>query len=123
LKGSQEPSDLSPLELEQFLLICRAAFLSGEDSFLQHKAGLLDQIAFRSFSMGVRGQLAGSLGMRAAWRLLAHQFGPEFIAFMDEHLSHASAHGAPNRLEQWSAAVKETSRSASHPMADIPKSA
>ena len=108
LKGSQKPTDLSALELEQFLLICRAAFLSGEDSFLQHKAGLLDETAFRSFSTGVRGQLMGSLGMRAAWRLLAHQFGPEFVAFMEEHSAHASAQGAPNRLEQWSAALKQT---------------
>jgi hypothetical protein len=108
LKGSQEPSRLSALELEQFLLICRAAFLSGEDSFLQHKAGLLDELAFRSYSAGARGQLMGSLGMRAAWRLLAHQFGPEFVAFMEEHLSHLSAQGAPDRLEQWSAAVEDT---------------
>ena len=108
LKGSQKPADLSALELEQFLHIARAAFLSGEDSFLQHKAGLLDETAFRSYSAGVRGQLTGSLGMRAAWRLLAHQFGPEFVAFMEEHLAHASVHGAPNRPEQWSAALKET---------------
>jgi hypothetical protein len=108
LKGSRTPAELSALELEQFLHIARAAFLSAEDSFLQHKARLLDETAFRSYSAGVRGQLMGSLGMRAAWRLLAHQFGPEFVAFMEEHLAHASAQGAPNRLEQWSAALKET---------------
>ena len=108
LKGSQTPADFSALELEQFLLICRAVFLSAEDSFLQHKAGLLDDAAFRSFSLGARGQLMGSLGARAAWRLLAHQFGPEFVAFMEEQLAHAAALEAPNHNEQWSAALKHT---------------
>ena len=108
IKGSQTPESLTAEELERYLLICRAAFLSGEDSFLQHKAGLLDETAFRSYSMGARGQLAGSPGMRAAWRMLAHQFGPEFVGFMNGHLAETAGRGVPNRLQEWEAAVKET---------------
>jgi hypothetical protein len=107
-KGSRTPESLAADELERFLMMARATFVSGEDSFLQHKAGLLDEIAFRSFSSGVRGQLAASPGMRAAWRLLAHHFGPEYAAFVDGHMAAAMGQPAPDRMKLWAAALSET---------------
>ena len=47
-KGMAGDSDLTPLEFTQWMLICRSAFLSGEDSFVQHKAGLLAPSAYES---------------------------------------------------------------------------
>lgn len=87
-KGVNAPQSLSESELERFLLVCRAAFISGEDSLLQHKAGLLDAAAFGSYAAGVRGQLGGP-GLRVAWRLLAHQFRPDYASFMNEQLEQA----------------------------------
>jgi hypothetical protein len=59
------------------MLIFRALFLSGEDSFLQHEAGMLSDAAFDSYVAGVK--LYFSLpGMRAAWRLSEGQFGSDF---------------------------------------------
>src|SRR5258706_3385402 len=83
VKGLQQPQQLTALELEQFLLISRSAFISAEDSFLQHKAGLLDEAAFRSFAAGMRSQFAATPSLRAAWRLLCAGFVPDFVAFMD----------------------------------------
>jgi hypothetical protein len=108
VQGMQAPETLTSEELERYLLICRAVFISAEDSFLQHAAGMLDENAFRSFTAGARGQLAGSAGVRAAWSLLSHQFGPEFVAFMDEQLAHATARPAQDRLGQWRAALEAT---------------
>jgi hypothetical protein len=106
IKGLHAPETLVGEELERYLLICRAAFISGEDSFLQHCAGLLDDNAFRSFTAGARGQLSGSSGLRAAWVMLSHQFGPEFVAYMNEQLACASPQSAPDRSQQWKLAVK-----------------
>ena len=109
IKGLHAPETLVGEELERYLLICRAAFISGEDSFLQHSAGLLDESAFRSFTAGARGQLSGSGGMRAAWALHSHQFGPEFVAYMDEQLAHATPQSAQDRSQHWTSALKAAS--------------
>jgi hypothetical protein len=100
-KAAVRPEALSIEELDQFMTICRAAFLSGEDSFLQHKAGLLDKGSWRGFVAGATAQVAGSLGMRAAWRLTSAQFDPEFVAFMDDLLAKNPAHPQADRLAVW----------------------
>ena len=100
-KAAVRPEGLSSEELDQFLNICRAAFLSGEDSFLQHKAGLLDKGSWRGFVAGAAGQMAGSLGMRAAWRLTSAQFDPGFAAFMDDLVVQNPAHPQKDRLAAW----------------------
>jgi hypothetical protein len=66
-------------------MICRALFLSGEDSFLQHKAGQLDQRAFDSYVAGVHFYMA-SPGIRAAWKVSAGQFGTDFREFVNSTL-------------------------------------
>lgn len=108
VKGLHAPQTLAGEELERYLMICRATFISAEDSFLQHSAGHLDEGAFRSFTAGVRGQLASSNGLRAAWVLLAHQFGPEFVAYMNRELAQARPQPAQDRPRQWASALKET---------------
>lgn len=101
-KGMRRPEDLSAEELDQFLSICRAAFLSGEDSFLQHKSGLLDRTAYASFVTGLKGYLAGAPGLRAAWRLNSSQFGVEYVAFMDGLMrSTPPSAVAANPLARW----------------------
>jgi hypothetical protein len=107
IRGLHAPETLTGDDLERYLLICRAAFLSGEDSFLQHQAGLFDDAAYRSFVAGVRGQLTGSKGMRAAWQMHTHQFGAEFAAFMNEMLAQTTPQSAGQRLQQWASALEE----------------
>src|SRR5271166_1384321 len=57
--------ELTRDEFAQWMMICRAMFLSGEDSFLQYKAGQLDRKAFDSYVAGVAFYMR-SPGMRAA---------------------------------------------------------
>ena len=99
-KGMRRPQDLSSGELDQFLSICRAAFLSGEDSFLQHKSGLLDRTAYASFLTGLRGYAAAP-GLRAAWRLTSSQYGAEYAAFMDAIMKSTPRAAAGDPLAQW----------------------
>jgi len=81
-KGLSPKPDLTREEFAQWALICRSAFLSGEDSYLHHKAGLLDEAAWGSYVAGVHFYMA-SPGMRAMWKVSAKQFGADFRDFVD----------------------------------------
>jgi hypothetical protein len=105
-KGMRQPQDLSADELDQFLSICRAAFLSSEDSFLQHKSGLLDRSAYASFVTGLKGYLAGAPGLRAAWRLNSNQFGADYVAFVDGLIRSTPRSAAADPLARWKEIVQ-----------------
>jgi hypothetical protein len=90
-KGLAGDTDLTPDEFSQWMAMVRSAFLSGEDSFLQYKAGQLDQRAFDSYVAGATFFLAQP-GMRAAWKVSAPQFGSDFRAFGDSLVA-----GVPTR--------------------------
>lgn len=79
-KGVAGDAELTREEFTQWMLMCRALFLSAEDSFLQHEAGMLSDAAFDSYVAGVTFYLSMP-GMRAAWKLSEGQFGSHFRAF------------------------------------------
>jgi hypothetical protein len=85
-KALSPKPDLTQEEFAQWALMCRASFLSGEDSYLQHKAGLLDEVAWSSYVAGVHFYLA-SPGMRAMWKVSSKQFGADFRTFVDDILA------------------------------------
>ena len=80
MDGNGEVTDT---QLVQFIGYCRAVFLGAEDSFLQHRAGLLDEKAFNSFDRSLR-SLFESPGMRAAWSILREWYDQDFATYMDE---------------------------------------
>jgi len=100
-KGAAGDTDLTPLEFTQWMLICRSAFLSGEDSFMQHKAGLLAPAAYESYVAGARFYLV-TPGVRAAWKLTREQFGSEFRSFVDATVTElANAPPRPDAFAEW----------------------
>ena len=104
-KGRQTPEALSADELDRFLMMCRMSLLSAEDSFLQHKAGLMEEAAYASFVAGVRSITATMPGLRAGWLMTRGQYGGEFAAFMDEIVDNARGPSI-DRLAQWRAVVQ-----------------
>ena len=58
-KGTDADPTMTREEVVQWMLMCRAGFLSAEDSFLQYQAGALDQASYDSFCAG-RALLHGS---------------------------------------------------------------
>jgi len=106
-KGMRTPEALTEDELDQFVSICRAAHLSGEDSFLQHRAGLLDAAAYRSFVAGLKAYHAASPGLRAAWRLSSHQYGREYVAFMDATIASTPRAAPADRMALWKETLVE----------------
>jgi hypothetical protein len=102
-------TDISETQLVQFIGYCRAVFLGAEDSFLQHRERLLDELAFNSFKRSLLGIFV-SPGMRAAWSILREWYDGEFVAFVDNIVREAA--NRPNTIQhtlwrpaQWRAAV------------------
>lgn len=104
LKGMAGDADLTSVELTQWLLMTRSAFLSGEDSVLQHRAGLVSKETYDTYVAGVRYYMTRP-GIRAAWKLHRMQFGPEFRAFTDAILNEVKVAPPVDVLAEWNALV------------------
>jgi hypothetical protein len=87
-------------EFTQWMMICRGIFISAEDSFMQHEAGLLDASAYESYVAGVRHYLAAP-GMQKAWALSAEQYGDAFRAFGDSMLAEMPSSVPIDLHSQW----------------------
>ena len=96
-KGSSGDEGLTAEQFAQFMMMCRAGFLSGEDSFLQHLSGQLGDAPYRSYVAGAR-SLFAQPGLRAAWRLSSQQYGNEYRKFMDGILNETRVGQADNPL-------------------------
>jgi hypothetical protein len=104
-KGLSADPDLSRFEFTQWMLLCRSSFLSGEDSFLQHKAGLLAKPAFESFVAGTRFYMSNP-GMRVAWQLSSGHFGREFRGFVDSILRDTAIAPIADAYAEWKRLVQ-----------------
>ncbi|MBS0273751.1 MAG: hypothetical protein JSR55_04965 [Proteobacteria bacterium] len=89
--------DVTDKDVARFLNICRAIYVSAEDSYFQHKQGLLDEIAFASFEHSVRAGM-GAPGMAAGWILTRDMYEPEFRAYLDK-LHGQDMHAPANSLQ------------------------
>lgn len=93
-------------EFAQFSLIMRSAFLSGEDSFLQYRAGTLDKAAFESYTAGLK-HFMRFPAVRAAWKISSSQFGTDFRTYCDEAVAQASRAPAQDPYETWHAILQQ----------------
>jgi hypothetical protein len=104
-------TDVDPKDVARFLYICRAGFISAEDSFLQHREGLLTGLAFESYEASLRSGM-GSPGFGAGWKMAREGYEPQFRDYMDRML--ADAQPGPrvsNRsLANWKKAIGELQR-------------
>lgn len=91
---------ITQTQLVQFIGYCRAVFLGAEDSFLQHRDGLLDEMAFNSFRMSLLALFVPP-GMRAAWSVLREWYDANFVAFVDEIVKDTAGRGSALQYEQW----------------------
>lgn len=104
-KGLAGDPTLTHEEVTQWLLLCRSAFLSGEDSYLQYRAGALDRAAFDSYCAGVRAFMSRA-GFRAAWKLSAAQFGKDYREFVDAQIAAAPLALNVDTYTQWQDALQ-----------------
>lgn len=102
--------DVSAQDMARFLNICRAVFISAEDSFFQHEQGLLDDVAFASFVSSLKSGM-GARGLAAGWLMTADMYEPQFRAFVTRTSGDLSTTSGTNRgLEAWKATIAGLSR-------------
>jgi hypothetical protein len=114
LKGLRGGADISETQYAQFTHFCRASFYNAEDTYFQHKEGLLTAEAFASFVASVKGWAARAPGIRAAWRQFRGLFVSEFAEWMDATLAEVEPAPPIDAFAQWRALVA-TERSAETP--------
>ena len=104
--------DVSAKDLARFLYMCRAAFVSAEDSFFQNREGLLGGIAFESYEAGLKAGM-GAPGIGAGWKLTRGMYEPEFRDYVDRTLGDANpqAGDSTRTLENWKQALSELGKS------------
>jgi hypothetical protein len=100
--------DVSANEVRRFLYICRAIFISAEDSFFQGQQGLLDKAAFESFEASIKSGM-GTPGMAAGWALTRDMYEPKFRSFVDEFAGDVTGSAEPDKrsLARWHAALSK----------------
>jgi hypothetical protein len=104
-KGLRASGDISDTQYAQFAHFCRASFYNAEDTYFQHKLGLLSDEAFASFIASVQGWAARAPGMRAGWKQFRGLFVAEFAEWMDHTLAQARTAPPVDGFAQWRALV------------------
>jgi hypothetical protein len=86
LKGMRGANDLTDTEVFQFVNHSGARFFNAEDSFYQHREGLLNEFSFDGLRNGLRVSLT-SAPMRVIYKHQRIMMGREFVEFMDQLLA------------------------------------
>jgi hypothetical protein len=106
-KGMIGDPSLTQEEFDQLLLMCRALLLSGEDSYLQHEAGLLDKRAFDSWIAGARVYMSAP-GLRAIWKLTGAQYCTEYREFVEKNILNRPTSVPADAFAAWRELLRES---------------
>jgi hypothetical protein len=87
-------------DVQRFRGLILASLYSMENTFLQHKAGLLDDDPFAGFRQRVAALFA-SIGFRVVWRDVRMFHGREFREFFDELANASRDQLAPSASVRW----------------------
>jgi len=109
LRGLSGEEFKSALDLQRFRNLAMAVFYSVEDTFLQHKNGLLDDSEFDGFRMRMAALFANT-GFCAIWSELRLFHGRAFREFFDEIARTSSVPASANALERWRESLARVSR-------------
>lgn len=109
-RGAAGAPDLTALEFGRFAAIYGAFLASAEDSFFQHREGLLSDAVFASFAASWRVTLAQP-GVRALWALRRGGFEAGFAAFLDGLVAQVPVAAPADLFAAWRAQVaRETAQ-------------
>ena len=104
IKGAFGDEDISLTQHSQFSAVCRAIIINSEDTFYQHKDGLLDEASFVGFVAGMKGTMRYP-GFRAQWKSARRNHGTEFVEFMDKLVAETPVARRIDILTRWKASV------------------
>jgi hypothetical protein len=82
--------DVTLSDWSRFTAHARAIFQNGEDTFSQHRRGLLHQEDYDGFVLALNSTFR-SPALRVAWALLRRGFPATYVAFIDNIVAESSA--------------------------------
>jgi len=103
-KGNSGDDDLSLTQLRQFRHLTLAALFSGEDTFRQHKVGLISNDVFDAYCSQMK-NLARQRGWRVMWKQLRLTKAEDFREFMDQIVAETTVVSPTDELANWKATV------------------
>jgi hypothetical protein len=92
--------DVDARDLRRFISLMRAYFVNYEDSFLQHREGLLEAAAFANVEAALYSTMTGP-GHRAAWKVVRGAFDRAFQDYLDGVIADTTAAPFSSTLERW----------------------
>jgi len=105
-KGMAGSQEMSQTQVSQFLSYNNARLAIAENTFLQHKNGLLSAETFAAFTNSFGAGLS-SPGVRVMWRWMKHQHSAAFVAFADGLIEGGRRAEAQDILARWKADLAE----------------
>jgi len=105
---------ISLSELHQFRYLCRAMFMSAEDSFFQYQRKVLHEEGFESFRKSIEVMMRLP-GLQVMWRESSAMYGTKFARFMDDVVARAPVETDADELNHWAAAVAAIRAKAAEP--------
>jgi len=99
-KVASDPQNITAQELIQYTSSQRALWIWYEDAFVQHKASLIDRVAFDDVMRGMRGTLRLPNG-RVFWKMFGKGFSPDFVAFVNDAIESIPLMPRPDLLANW----------------------
>ncbi len=101
LRVMTNADDLSLSDWSRFSAHARAIFQNGEDTFSQHRRGLLHNDDFDGFVLALRWTFRGP-ALRVAWMTHRASFPAPYVAFVDQIVAESPvAPIRPKMLEKW----------------------
>jgi hypothetical protein len=99
-RATQGETGFTPGEISSLMRMNATWFWTYEDSFLQHRAGLLDDAGWATDLNSLRGMVADP-GSRTAWRLLRGYAGGPYAEFVDRLMADSEANPVPDLSAAW----------------------
>jgi hypothetical protein len=103
-RGVSGASDITATQFFQFMGNIRAILAGAEDTYFQHKEGLISDESLASVRAGWL-RLLTMPGVRALWVLIRDSHEPGFAAFMDGMMHEVSAAPTYDLFSVWRAEV------------------
>lgn len=110
--------DLTAAEVNMLLRTISAYFLSVADSFLQFRAGTLDDAGWKADEETVT-VLLRNPATRAAWRIIRQYFSGDYQAFVDDIVARTDPALEPSMVANWKA-VYTQERERAHSASGLP---
>ncbi|HEY3948750.1 hypothetical protein [Phenylobacterium sp.] len=103
MRIARNGKDVSAVDVMRFSAHARAVFQNGEDTFAQHRRGLVHPADFTSFEKSFRWGLQ-SPQLRLAWGRHRMMYDEGYVSFVDRLVSEAPLMlASPDMLERWQA--------------------